>query len=238
MKETILGNHLRKVPSIAVGCMRLSEKSKDEMNHFIHSALEQGAYFFDHADIYGGGMSETVFGEAFSGDPSLKREDIFLQSKCGIRQGCYDLSKDHILESVDGILKRLQTDYLDLLLLHRPDALVEPEEVAVAFDVLFESGKVRHFGVSNHKPMHALPFTFISIIIFSPTLSIRYSSAFRFPTLLQMAWKLIWRHRARLTTTEVCSTTAGSMILRFRRGRRSRCRHGRDVFLEATSTRN
>ena len=120
MKETILGNHLRKVPSIAVGCMRLSEKSKDEMNHFIHSALEQGAYFFDHADIYGGGMSETVFGEAFSGDPSLKREDIFLQSKCGIRQGCYDLSKDHILESVDGILKRLQTDYLDLLLLHRP----------------------------------------------------------------------------------------------------------------------
>ena len=153
MKETILGNHLRKVPSIAVGCMRLSEKSKDEMNHFIHSALEQGAYFFDHADIYGGGMSETVFGEAFSGDPSLKREDIFLQSKCGIRQGCYDLSKDHILESVDGILKRLQTDYLDLLLLHRPDALVEPEDVAAAFDVLFESGKVRHFGVSNHKPM-------------------------------------------------------------------------------------
>ena len=153
MKETILGNHLRKVPSIAVGCMRLSEKSKDEMNHFIHSALEQGAYFFDHADIYGGGMSETVFGEAFSGDPSLKREDIFLQSKCGIRQGFYDLSKDHILESVDGILKRLQTDYLDLLLLHRPDALVEPEDVAAAFDVLFESGKVRHFGVSNHKPM-------------------------------------------------------------------------------------
>ena len=153
MKETILGNHLRKVPSIAVGCMRLSEKSKDEMNHFIHSALEQGAYFFDHADIYGGGMSETVFGDAFSHDPSLKREDVFLQSKCGIRQGCYDLSKDHILESVDGILKRLQTDYLDLLLLHRPDALVEPEDVAAAFDVLFESGKVRHFGVSNHKPM-------------------------------------------------------------------------------------
>ena len=80
MNETILGNQLRKVPSIAVGCMRLSEKTKEEMNHFIHYALEQGAYFFDHADIYGGGMSETVFGEAFSGDPSLKREDIFLQS--------------------------------------------------------------------------------------------------------------------------------------------------------------
>jgi len=98
-------------------------------------------------------MSETVFGDAFSHDPSLKREDVFLQSKCGIRQGCYDLSKEYILEAVDGILKRLRTDYLDLLLLHRPDALVEPEEVAAAFDVLFESGKVRHFGVSNHKPM-------------------------------------------------------------------------------------
>ena len=153
MNETILGNQLRKVPSIAVGCMRLSEKSKEEMNHFIHSALEQGAYFFDHADIYGGGMSETVFGDAFSHDPSLKREDVFLQSKCGIRQGCYDLSKEYILEAADGILKRLRTDYLDLLLLHRPDALVEPEEVAAAFDVLFDSGKVRHFGVSNHKPM-------------------------------------------------------------------------------------
>ena len=149
MRETILGNHIRKVPSVAVGCMRLSEKSKDEMNHFIHAALEQGAYFFDHADIYGGGMSESVFGEAFADDPSLKREDIYLQSKCGIRQGFYDLSKEHILKSVDGILKRLHTDYLDLLLLHRPDALVEPEEVAAAFDVLFESGKVRHFGVSN-----------------------------------------------------------------------------------------
>ena len=220
MKETVLGSHLRKVPSIAVGCMRLSEKSKDEMNHFIHSALEQGAYFFDHADIYGSGMSETVFGDAFASDPSLHREDVLIQSKCGIRQGCYDLSKEHILESVDGILKRLQTDYLDLLLLHRPDALVEPEEVAAAFDVLFESGKVRHFGVSSR------------------SLSIRYSSAFRFPILLQMAWKLIWRHRARLTTTEVCSTTAGSMILRFRRGRHSRCRHGRDASLEVTSIRS
>ena len=220
MKETVLGSHLRKVPSIAVGCMRLSEKSKDEMNHFIHSALEQGAYFFDHADIYGSGMSETVFGDAFASDPSLHREDVLIQSKCGIRQGCYDLSKEHILESVDGILKRLQTDYLDLLLLHRPDALVEPEEVAAAFDVLFESGKVRHFGVSNH------------------SLSTRFNSAFRFPILSPTAWKLIWRHRARLTTTEVCSTTAGSMILRFRRGRHSRCRHGRDASLEVTSIRS
>ena len=94
MKEIILGNHIRKVPSVAVGCMRLSEKSKDEMNRFIHAALEQGAYLFDHADIYGDGMSESIFGEAFADDSSIKREDIYLQSKCGIRQGCYDLSKE------------------------------------------------------------------------------------------------------------------------------------------------
>ena len=117
MKETVLGSHLRKVPSIAVGCMRLSEKSKDEMNHFIHSALEQGAYFFDHADIYGSGMSETVFGDAFASDPSLHREDVLIQSKCGIRfaddppgtPGRYDFSHAHIVASVDGSLSRLWT---------------------------------------------------------------------------------------------------------------------------------
>ena len=141
------------VPSIAVGCMRLADKTKNEMNHFIHTCIEQGACFFDHADIYGGGQSEIIFGEAFSDDASLKREDIIIQSKCGIRKGFYDLSKEHILQSVDGILKRLKTDYIDILLLHRPDALVEPEEVAEAFDQLAASGKVRYFGVSNHKPM-------------------------------------------------------------------------------------
>ena len=141
------------VPSIAVGCMRLADKTKNEMNHFIHTCIEQGACFFDHADIYGGGQSEIIFGEAFSDDVSLKREDIIIQSKCGIRKGFYDLSKEHILQSVDGILKRLKTDYIDILLLHRPDALVEPEEVAEAFDQLAASGKVRYFGVSNHKPM-------------------------------------------------------------------------------------
>ena len=236
MRETILGNHLQKIPSIAVGCMRLSEKSKEEMNHFIHSALEQGAYFFDHADIYGGGMSETVFGEAFAGDPSLKREDIYLQSKCGIRQGCYDLSKEHILKSVDGILKRLQTDYLDLLLLHRPDALVEPEEVAAAFDVLFESGKVRHFGVSNHKPMQIALAT--EVCLPTASLSTRFNSAFRFPILLQMAWKSIWKPPVQLTTTEVCSTTAASMISPSRPGHHFRCRHGKDAFSEVTNTRS
>ena len=153
MKKVILGKSGRQMPAVIVGCMRLGEKDKTSMNHFIHAAIEQGAYYFDHADIYAGGMSEEIFGEAWSDDPSLKREDMFLQSKCGIWKGYYDLSKEYILESVEGILKRLRTEYLDMLLLHRPDALVEPEEVAEAFDILEKSGKVRMFGVSNHKPM-------------------------------------------------------------------------------------
>ena len=153
MKEIVLGTTGKKMPAIVVGCMRLADKSVREMQSFLHSALEQGAYFFDHADIYGGGQSETIFGEALAKDPSIKREELFLQSKCGIRQGFFDFSKEHIIGSVDGILKRLQTDYLDDLLLHRPDALVEPEEVAEAFEELYTKGKVRYFGVSNHKPM-------------------------------------------------------------------------------------
>ena len=153
MKEIVLGNTGKKMPAIVVGCMRLAEKSCSEMQSFIHTALEQGAYFFDHADIYGGGQSEAIFGEALAKDPTIKREELFLQSKCGIRQGFFDFSKEHIISSVDGILSRLHTEYLDALLLHRPDALVEPEEVAAAFDELSAKGKVRHFGVSNHKPM-------------------------------------------------------------------------------------
>lgn len=141
------------LPSIVVGCMRLSEKSAQEMNSFIHKSIDLGGYFFDHADIYGGGRSEEVFGDAFSSDSSLRREEVVIQSKCGIRQGFYDLSKEYIIESVEGSLRRLKTDYLDILLLHRPDALVEPEEVAAAFDELEASGKVKAFGVSNHKPM-------------------------------------------------------------------------------------
>lgn len=153
MKEIVLGTTGKKMPAIVVGCMRLSDKNVSEMQSFLHTALDQGAYFFDHADIYGGGQSETIFGEALAKDPSIKREELFLQSKCGIRQGFFDFSKDYIIGSVDGILKRLQTDYLDALLLHRPDALVEPEEVAEAFEELYTKGKVRYFGVSNHKPM-------------------------------------------------------------------------------------
>ena len=143
-----------KYPQVISGCMRFSDFDRDGMNRYIHSAMEMGINFFDHADIYGGGKSEEIFGLAMKDDGSLKREDMVLQSKCGIRPGvCYDLSKDYILTSVDNILKRLNTEYLDVLLLHRPDALVEPQEVAEAFDELEKSGKVRAFGVSNHKPM-------------------------------------------------------------------------------------
>lgn len=138
-----------KVPTVAVGCMRISGMSESEMAAFMDKALSLGANFFDHADIYGGGKSEEVFGKAVSAD---LREKIFIQTKCGIRPGRYDFSYDHIVASVEGSLKRLGTDYIDALLLHRPDTLMEPEEVARAFDHLKESGKVRHFGVSNQNP--------------------------------------------------------------------------------------
>lgn len=138
-----------KVPSVAVGCMRISNMSEKEASAFVDTALGLGANFFDHADIYGGGKSEEVFGKAIS---NSMREDIFIQTKCAIRKGQYDFSYDHIVSSVDGSLKRLGTEYIDALLLHRPDTLMEPEEVARAFSYLKQSGKVRHFGVSNHNP--------------------------------------------------------------------------------------
>ena len=138
-----------KVPSVAVGCMRISNMSEKEASAFVDTALGLGANFFDHADIYGGGKSEEVFGKAIS---NSMREDIFIQTKCAIRKGQYDFSYDHIVSSVDGSLKRLGTEYIDVLLLHRPDTLMEPEEVARAFSYLKQSGKVRHFGVSNHNP--------------------------------------------------------------------------------------
>jgi predicted oxidoreductase len=152
MRTIKLGTSRLEVPVIAVGCMRINSLEKKEAEHFVQTALEIGANFFDHADIYGNGTCEEIFSEAIQMNDDI-REKIILQSKCGIRKGMFDFSKEHILESVDGILKRLKTDYLDILLLHRPDALVEPEEVAEAFDMLESSGKVRHFGVSNQKPM-------------------------------------------------------------------------------------
>lgn len=152
MRTMKLGTSNLEVPVIAVGCMRINSLEQAEAEKFVQTALEAGANFFDHADIYGGGNCEEIFADAIHMNDDV-REKIILQSKCGIRQGMFDFSKEHILNSVDGILKRLKTDYLDVLLLHRPDALVEPEEVAEAFDKLESSGKVRHFGVSNQKPM-------------------------------------------------------------------------------------
>ena len=152
MRTMKLGTSALEVPVIAVGCMRINSLDKSEAEKFVRSAMDQSANFFDHADIYGGGTCEEIFADAVHMNASI-REKMILQSKCGIRQGMFDFSKEHILNSVDGILKRLRTDYLDILLLHRPDALVEPDEVAEAFDKLESSGKVRHFGVSNQNPM-------------------------------------------------------------------------------------
>lgn len=136
------------VSNVVLGCMRLTQLSKAEANRHIHTALEEGINFFDHADIYGGGQCESHFADSLEMTPSL-REKMLIQSKCGIGKGLYDFSKKHILEAADGILSRLKVEYLDVLLLHRPDALMEPEEVAEAFDTLASAGKVRYFGVSN-----------------------------------------------------------------------------------------
>ncbi|TRZ38160.1 aldo/keto reductase family oxidoreductase [Niallia circulans] len=152
MRTMKLGASSLEVPVVSVGCMRINSLEKPEAERFVQTALEQGANFFDHADIYGAGSCEEIFADAIHMNADV-REKIILQSKCGIRKGMFDFSKEHILDSVDNILKRLNTDYLDVLLLHRPDTLVEPEEVAEAFDILESAGKVRHFGVSNQNPM-------------------------------------------------------------------------------------
>ncbi|MBE5039618.1 aldo/keto reductase [Ructibacterium gallinarum] len=152
MRKIPLGVSNLMVPPVAIGCMRLNKLSPQEAEHFIHTALHYGANFFDHADIYGNGDCERMFADAIHMNANI-REKIILQSKCGIRRGYFDFSKGHILSAVDGILQRLHTDYLDVLLLHRPDALMEPEEVAEAFNILHDTGKVRFFGVSNQKPM-------------------------------------------------------------------------------------
>ena len=137
-----------KPSNIIMGCMRINNLDKKGAEHLIRTAMEAGVNMFDHADIYGDGYCEEFFAEAVGMNPQV-REKMILQSKCGIRKGYYDFSKEHILEAVDGSLKRLHTDYLDVLLLHRPDALMEPEEVAEAFHRLESQGKVLHFGVSN-----------------------------------------------------------------------------------------
>ena len=150
MRTIKLGASDLQVPVVAVGFWRLNRNTDVKTaEDFIKTAIENGANFFDHADIYGGGEAEKIFSEAIGMNDSI-REKIMIQSKCGIVPGkSFDFSKKHILESVDGSLKRLNTDYLDVLLLHRPDTLFEPEEVCEAFDILKANGKARNFGVSN-----------------------------------------------------------------------------------------
>jgi predicted oxidoreductase len=140
--------------NIILGLMRIQKMSDEEIRTLVGTARDAGINFFDHADIYGSSTHgcEARWGEAVSLTPS-EREQVIVQSKAGIRSGYFDFSKEHILEAVDGSLAALNTDYLDILLLHRPDTLVEPGEVAEAFDELKAVGKVRHFGVSNHTPL-------------------------------------------------------------------------------------
>lgn len=151
MKQVEFGSAGIKVPSVVLGCMRMN--TAEDATQVIQTAVDSGINFFDHADIYGKGECESIFADSLA-KTSIKREELFIQSKCGIVPGeMYDFSKEHIIEAVNGSLKRLQTDYLDFLLLHRPDALIDPEEVAAAFNELKSQGKVRHFGVSNHSPL-------------------------------------------------------------------------------------
>ena len=141
------------VSNVILGLMRITEISAEEVRTLVGTARDEGITFFDHADVYGDHDHdcEQRFGDALQLKAS-DREQMIIQSKVGLRDGFWDFSKEHILESVDASLRALRTDYLDVLLLHRPDTLMEPEEVADAFDALHSAGKVRHFGVSNQTP--------------------------------------------------------------------------------------
>ena len=153
MKMLNIVNGPQNVSAIILGCMRMPALDVTQAAGMIRTAWDEGVNFFDHATCYGDGEAETRFGDAFP-QTGLRREDVILQSKCGLHfdRKEFDWSKEDILASVDGSLKRLKTDYLDVLLLHRPDLLFEPEQVAEAFDGLEKSGKVRFFGVSNVTP--------------------------------------------------------------------------------------
>ncbi|MGO2384163.1 MAG: aldo/keto reductase [Pseudolactococcus laudensis] len=151
MKKIQIANTDMTASQLILGCMRINEPGKNPVET-IQTAYDHGINFFDHADIYGAGECETIFAKALK-ETSISRSDIYLQSKVGIKPGiAFDFSKQHIIKAVEGSLKRLDTDYLDALLLHRPDTLVEPEEVAEAFSQLEKAGKVRAFGVSNQNP--------------------------------------------------------------------------------------
>lgn len=156
MKYVEFGADKQQASTIVIGLMRIADMSTKEAAALIEAGLEVGINFLDTADIYARGKSEEILGNVFAENPSL-REKVILQSKCGIRIDpdftWFDFSKEHILNAVDGILKRLKTDYLDSLLLHRPDALMEPEEIGEAFTKLHKAGKVKNFGVSNFNPI-------------------------------------------------------------------------------------
>ncbi|TAG78756.1 MAG: aldo/keto reductase family oxidoreductase [Betaproteobacteria bacterium] len=152
MRTISVGPNKWAIPELALGCMRIAELESAALDTLIATAFELGFSFFDHADIYGAGRCETVFAESVA-RLKIARDRMMLQSKCGIHDGQFDFSRAHIVTSVEGSLRRLNTEYLDVLVLHRPDALVEPDEVARAFDELETAGKVRAFGVSNHNPI-------------------------------------------------------------------------------------
>lgn len=155
MRYIKFGECQKEVSEVVLGLMRISEMTVDQVEDLIESALAVGINAFDIADCYGHGKCEQILGEVLKRRPDL-REKMWIQSKCGIRMEeftYFDFSKEHILEAVDGILERLNVDYIDSLLLHRPDALMEPAEIAEAFDLSKSQGKVIDFGVSNQNPM-------------------------------------------------------------------------------------
>ncbi|SDQ35857.1 aldo/keto reductase [Streptococcus equinus] len=155
MRYIKFGERQVEISEVVLGLMRISEMTVDQVEELIESALAVGINAFDIADCYGHGECERILGEVLKRRSDL-REKMWIQSKCGIRMEdftYFDFSKEHILEAVDGILERLGVDYIDSLLLHRPDALMEPEEIAEAFDILKAQGKVIDFGVSNQNPM-------------------------------------------------------------------------------------
>ena len=155
MRYITLGQGDKELSEIVLGMMRIEDKSVKEVEELVETALSVGINAFDLADIYGRGRCEELLGLVLKNRPDL-REKMWIQSKCGIRIEeftYFDFSKDYIIKSVDGILQRLKIDHLDSLLLHRPDALMESDQVAEAFDLLYKQGKVRNFGVSNQNPM-------------------------------------------------------------------------------------
>ncbi|WDT65360.1 aldo/keto reductase [Companilactobacillus crustorum] len=152
MKQLYIGETNWQASAVALGIMRMNSLTPDKAAKAIDTAYDSGINYIDSADIYEDGDSEKVFGEALK-KTAVKREDLYIQSKGGIISGQrYDFSKQHLIDAVDGSLKRLGVDYLDSFLLHRPDPLMELDEVAEAFDELQKDGKVRHFGVSNFNP--------------------------------------------------------------------------------------